>query len=140
MTQFEDRLIAWNRLRNENSDNNLQSALLAVNNWWQMLPLDMHYLHWDDDKNWPDPWDILADGVFCDLTKCLGIVYTLHLIGRKEINDIVLAQTTEGDNLVLINNGKYILNWAPGEILNTATSKLQITRTMDASIAITKIH
>lgn len=139
MGKYEDLLVSWNRLRQNNTDNALESALMAVNDWWQMLPIDNPYLHWDD-KNWPDPWDILSDGVFCDLTKSLGIVYTLHLIDRPEIKDLTIAETNEGDSLVLINNGKYILNWAPGEILNTATSKLQITKTMDASIATKKIH
>jgi len=137
---YEDRLVLWNQLRTENFDNDLESALLAINNWWQMLPLDNAYLHWEDDQNWPDPWDILADGVFCDLTKSLGIVYTLHLLNRNDINDVMLAVTDEGDNLVLVNDAKYILNWAPGEILNTATSQLEITKTMDATIATKKLN
>jgi len=137
---YEDRLVSWNQLRIDNKNNELLLALLAINDWWQLLPIDSQYLHWEDDKNWPDPWDILADGIFCDLTKSLGIVYTLELVNRNDINDVVLAVTKEGDNLVLVNNGKYILNWAPGEILNTATSKLEITKTMEASIVTKKLN
>ena len=140
MGNYEDRLVLWNQLRTENVDNNLESALTAINDWWQLLPIDNHYLHWEDDHNWPDPWDILADGVFCDLTKSLGIVYTLHLINRKDINDVVLAVTKEGDNLVFVNDTKYILNWAPGEIVNTTTSKIEIIKTMDATIATKKLN
>ena len=134
MTQYEDRLVQWNELRADNRTNDLQTALLAINNWWQMLPLDSHYLHWDDVERWPDPWDLLADGIFSSTAKSLGIIYTLHLINRPEINDLQFAQTVEGDNLVLVNQRKYILNWAPGELLNTRTSKIQITQTMDASV------
>ena len=140
MGHYEDRLVSWNQLRIDNKNNELLLALLAINDWWQLLPIDSQYLHWEDDKNWPDPWDILADGIFCDLTKSLGIVYTLELVNRNDINDVVLAVTKEGDNLVLVNNGKYILNWAPGEILNTATSKLEITKTMEASIVTKKLN
>lgn len=140
MGNYEDRLVLWNQLRNNNVYNNLEDALFSVNNWWQMLPIDNHYLHWEDEKNWPDPWDILADGVFCDLTKALGIVYTLKLINRNDINDLVLAQTQEGDFLVMVNSGRYILNWAPDEMLNTSTATLQITKTMDASVATNKIN
>lgn len=140
MGNYEDRLVSWNQLRIDNKNNELSLALLAINDWWQLLPIDSQYLHWEDDKNWPDPWDILADGIFCDLTKSLGIVYTLELVNRNDINDVVLALTKEGDNLVLVNNGKYILNWAPGEILNTATSKLEITKTMEASIVTKKLN
>jgi len=132
--EFEDRLVLWNQLRADNQSNDLETALLAINDWWQMLPLDSHYLHWDDIERWPDPWDLLADGVFCSVAKSLGIVYTLYLINRPEINEIQLAQTNEGDNLVLINQGKYILNWAPGEMLNTRTSQIKFTQMMDASV------
>ena len=140
MGEFEDRLVQWNQLRADNQSNDLEIALLAINDWWQMLPLDSHYLHWDDIDNWPDPWDLLADGIFSSTSKSLGIVYTLHLINRPEINDLQFAQTKEGDNLVLVNQGKYILNWAPGEMLNTSTAqKIQITQMMNASVVTKKL-
>ena len=140
MTQYEDRLVQWNQLRKDNHSNNLETALLAINDWWQLLPMDLHYLHWDDVERWPDPWDLLADGIFCGTAKSLGIIYTLHLINRPEINNIQLAQTEDGDNLVLVSQGKYILNWAPGQLLNTRTSKIQITQTMDASVITKKLN
>ena len=139
MGEFEDRLVQWNQLRADNQSNDLEIALLAINDWWQMLPLDSHYLHWDDIDNWPDPWDLLADGIFSSTSKSLGIVYTLHLINRPEINDLQFAQTKEGDNLVLVNQGKYILNWAPGEMLNTRTSQIKITQMMNASVVTKKL-
>lgn len=134
MDNFEDRLIQWNQLRENNNDNTLEQALYNINNWWQMLPIDSHYLHWEDTRNWPNPWDLLADGIFCGLAKSLGIVYTLQLINRADINDITLVQTNEGDNLVLVNQGLYILNWSPTEILNNDTLQIEITRTMDPSV------
>jgi hypothetical protein len=138
--KFEDRLILWNQLRTDNQSNDLETALLAINDWWQLLPLDSHYLHWDEVDNWPDPWDLLSDGIFSLTSKSLGIVYTLHLINRPEINDLQFAQTSDGDNLVLVNQGKYILNWAPGEMLNTSTAqKIQITQMMNASVVTKKL-
>ena len=140
MNKFEDRLVQWNHLRENNQSNELETALLAINDWWQLLPLDSHYLHWDDVDRWPDPWDLLADNIFCSVTKSLGIVYTLHMINRSEINDLQFVQTKEGDNLVRVNQGKYILNWAPGEMLNTSTAqKIQITQMMDASVVTKKL-
>jgi hypothetical protein len=130
LISYEDRLVLWNKLRTENANNRLGDCLTNVNNWWQMLPIDKHHLHWEDEKNWPDPWDILADGIFCDLAKSLGIIYTLYFMDRPDIYEIKLAETTEGHSLVLVNDGDYILNWAPNEILNISTAKLQIHKTM----------
>jgi len=136
---YEDRLVLWNQLRTENIDNDLESALVAINDWWQLLPIDSPYLHWKDEQNWPDPWDILADGVFCDLTKCLGIVYTLFLVDRSEIKNIDIVITDEGDNLVFVNDDNYVLNYCPGEILQKPDIKSTVIGTIDASIIKHKI-
>lgn len=132
LTKSEDLLISWNNLRSDNCHNPIEDALLNVNDYWQLAPMDLHYLHWDTPETWPSPWDLLADGIFCDLAKALGISYTLLLMNRPEINDLQLAQTKDGDNLVLVNQGKYILNWAPGEMLNITSDKIRIQRTMQS--------
>jgi len=105
-----------------------------------MAPISLHYLHWDTVKEWPDPWDLLADGIYCSLAKSLGISYTILLMNRPDINDLTLLETDEGDNLVQVNQGIYILNWAPGEMLNINTQKFRITRTMESSMFEHKIN
>lgn len=137
--RYEDLLISWYNLREQNTNNDLEDCLLAVNNWWQMAPISLHYLHWDTVENWPDPWDLLADGIFCDLAKSLGISYTLMIMNRTDINDISVLETAEGDNLVQVNQGKYILNWAPNEILNINSDKFKITRSMAGAVFAHKI-
>ncbi len=127
-------------MRNENSDNSLKSALTNINNWWQLLPIDNPYLHWTDNENWPDPWDILADGIFCNLTKGLGIAYTLFLIERPDIESINIVITDEGDNLVSVNDGDYVLNYCPGEILHKQNMKSTVISTIDATIIKHKIR
>ena len=136
----DDLLISWYSLRLDNLDNSLEQALQNVNDWWQMAPISLHYLHWDTVKDWPDPWDLLADGIYCGLAKSLGISYTLLLMNRPDINDLTLLQTDEGDNLVQVNQGLYIINWAPGEMLNINTKKFRITRTMESSMFEHKIN
>ena len=138
---YEDRLASWCQLRETNQTNNLEVALLAVNDWWQAAPLSNHYLHWDDCRNWPDPWDLLADNIYCSLAKALGIVYTLHLIDRSDIDNMQLAQSQDGnDNLVLINKGLYILNWAWGEMLNISSEQVDIKRVLEAQVVTKNIH
>jgi hypothetical protein len=136
----DDLLISWYSLRLDNTENNIEQALQNVNDWWQMAPISMHYLHWDTVKDWPDPWDLLADGIYCGLAKAVGISYTLLLMNRPDINDLTLLQTDEGDNLVQVNQGIYILNWAPGEMLNINTQKFRIAQSMEASMFEHKIN
>ena len=138
---YEDRLAAWCQLREANKTNDLPVALLAVNDFWQQAPISTHYLHWDDRRTWPDPWDLLADNIYSSLAKALGIVYTLHLIERPDITNMQLAQSRDGnDNLVLINQGLYILNWAWGEMLNISSEQVDIKRVLEANEVTKNIH
>ena len=138
--QFEERLAQWNQLRITASALPLEEALLAINNWWMQAPLVNHHLHWHDVPNWPDPWDLLADNLFCELARALGIVYTIHMIERDDITDMSLAycQNTN-DNLVLVNQGIYALNWAHNELLNICSEDMQISKALDAKVVTKKI-
>ena len=98
----------------------LEQALETINHWWShSRPWHPYYLHWDDQKNWPDPWQLLNDNVYCDLAKALGILYTISLLDRADITDAKLVLTEESDNLVLVAKEKYILNWNPESVVNT---------------------
>lgn len=140
-TRYEDRLSQWHQLRQDNQTNDLETALLAINDWWQQCPWTPYYLHWDDLEQWPDPWDLLSDNHFCSLAKALGIVYTLHMISRSDITCTELAVNgSSADNLVLINKGKYILNWEAGQLLNITSPEINIIRSIDSQAITKKIN
>lgn len=130
-SKFEDRLLQWSILREEAKNLSLESSLKKINLWWQQTPWVPYHLHWDDQETWPNPWELLSDNLFCDLARSLGIVYTTMMISHPEINKIELA-CSEETNLVLINQGKYILNWAPEELLNISTANIKIKKTLDS--------
>ena len=116
---FDARLASWNQLRDHCQTLPLESALTTINQWWINSPWQPYYLHWDDQPNWPDPWQLLSDNVYCDLARALGIVYTISIIDRKDTDPTELVLTEEGYNLVLVAKEKYILNWKPDTVVNT---------------------
>jgi hypothetical protein len=116
---FADRLTAWADLRIQCQDLNLELALTAINQWWFNSPWQPYYLHWDDQPNWPDPWQLLSDNIYCDLARSLGILYTISLLDRADMADAELVLTDKGDNLVQVAKEKYILNWSPDSVVNT---------------------
>ena len=126
-SNFADRLTAWANLRNQCQFLDLESALTTVNQWWFDSPWQPYYLHWDDQPNWPDPWQLLSDNVYCDLAKALGIMYTISLLDRADMADAELVLTEDGTNLVLVAKEKYILNWNRDSIVNNK-SKVKIIR------------
>jgi hypothetical protein len=116
---FEARLAAWADLRSNCQSCDLETALNSINAWWQQTSWKPYYLHWDDQLIWPDPWQLLSDNIYCDLARALGILYTISLLDRADMADAELILTEEGDNLVQVAQGKYILNWSPDSVVNT---------------------
>jgi hypothetical protein len=118
---FNQRLASWADLKEFSSTADLETALNTIDAWWKKSPWQPYYLHWDDQKDWPDPWQLLSDNVFCGLARGLGILYTIAIIDRPDLQDACLVEVG-GDNLVLVHGGKYILNWDGQAELNTSPS------------------
>jgi len=118
-TTFDARLDSWTQLRDHAQHLPLESALTTINQWWFSAPWQPYHLHWDDQSTWPDPWQLLSDNVYCDLARGLGILYTVSMLDRADTADLELVLTEEGNNLVLVAKEKYILNWSPGNVVNT---------------------
>jgi len=114
---FSERLASWNQLRKQAEIADAESALKIINSWWFQTPWRAYHLHWDDRKDWPDPWQLLSDDIYCPLARGLGILYTIAIVDRPDIQDAVLSELGS-DNLVQVHNKKYILNWDAEEVLN----------------------
>lgn len=114
---FEARLASWVQLRSWCADQPLEPSLIAINHWWFAAPWCAYHLHWDDQPSWPDPWQLLEDNIFCDLARGLGMLYTIMLLDRTDMQSAALVQC-ESDNLVTLPGEKYILNWERDSIVN----------------------
>ena len=121
---FAERLESWTRLRQQASILDPETALAAINSWWFQTPWIPYHLHWDDRAEWPDPWQLLSDDLYCPLARGLGILYTITLLDREDLQDAVLAELGS-DNLVLIDREKYILNWDSDTIVNNIPKGLK---------------
>jgi hypothetical protein len=122
-TTYQESLADWVRLRREAALLKQPEQLLLINDWWFRAPIVNHLIYWEDAKSWPTPWHLLNNNGYCELARALGIVYTIMIIENRTYTDLKIIQTNE-DNLVLVNGGKYILNWAPGKMLNTHSTPI----------------
>ncbi len=114
---FAQRLESWSQLRAQAAQVDSASALHLINAWWFHAPWRAYHLHWDDQPTWPDPWQLLSDNMYCSLARGLGIMYTIAMLDHPEMQDSQLVDTGS-DNLVLVAQKKYILNWGPEQVLN----------------------
>ena len=135
---YDERLATWYRLRETLCLLDIETAVNSVNDWWFRAPILARYLHWDNPQAWPDPWTLLADNNYCELARALGMCYTLMIVDHPAMQDITLTRTTVG-NLVLVNNGKYIMNWAPGQLLNIDSANITIQQQVVSDILRQKI-
>jgi len=119
----EDRLRAWRDFRNSIESLPLEIALADIAEFWARTPFVPYNLDPSNSSEWPDPWTLVFENVYCDIAKCLGIVYTISLTHHRMDLDIELRQYRDPKNgyeynLAWINQGKYILNMIDGEVLN----------------------
>ena len=124
---FDTRLANWSRLRIGVANLCTQQSLEKINDWWFDSPWRAYHLHWDDRATWPDPWQLLDDNIYCSIARGLGIMYTISLIDRADLQNARLVDTGN-DNLVLVDGEKYILNWDRDTVVNRNLTPFDIRR------------
>ena len=121
--RVSDRLTQWKDFRHKLSGLPLPNAIAEVNSMWSTAPFVTYYLPPDRPDEWPDPWTLLAENYYCDVAKALGILYTIYFTSHKSVNLELRIyydyQSKTRSNVVWIDDGKYILNYWPYEIVNT---------------------
>ena len=119
---FSERLESWAQLRQQCRKLDSEPALIKINQWWFQTPWTAYHLHWDDQADWPDPWQLLSDNQYCPVARGLGIMYTIAMLDREDLQDAQMIEY-QSDNLVLVSQEKYILNWDPDQVVNISLGK-----------------
>ena len=119
---FSERLESWAQLRQQCQTLDSEPALIKINQWWFQTPWTAYHLHWDDQADWPDPWQLLSDNLYCPVARGLGIMYTIAMLDREDLQDACMIEY-QSDNLVLVAQEKYILNWDPDQVVNISLGK-----------------
>ena len=130
-TTYQERLADWFNLRQAAEELPQEKQLALINDWWFRAPIVNHLIYWEDQSTWPSPWDLLVNNGYCDLARALGIVYTLQMLDNQLYTTLEIIRTSQ-DNLVQVDSGKYILNWAPGELLNINSTPITVLQSINS--------
>lgn len=141
LLDYHARLKVWRELRQSLSNASIDQTCVEVDQFWQNCPISAHYLHPADVDDWPDPWQLLSDNIYCEYARALGMIYTLKLLGIDDI-DLVEATDYNSNNVVIILAGcaKYVMNYWPDSVLNTTHLDFRIQRYIDVSPLLNKIN
>ena len=138
---YEYRLREWKNLRIISRGKKLDQLCVDVDHWWQQTPLINYHTHPMDVENWPDPWTMLSENIYCTLTRALGICYTLLMC---DVYDVHLCQANNFEcvehNLVVVGHAKYVLNYYPNSVLSTNLNEFTINKSLDINSLYNKIR
>ena len=137
---YYTRLREWFKLKESLASKDITTICVEVDKFWQQAPVSTHYLHPCDTVDWPTPWELIHINNYCYYGRALGIVYTLLLLGVKDIDFVdAIDDNEENVVLVLVDNAKYTLNYWPNSVLNINLSDFKILKKIDIDILRKKI-
>lgn len=118
-----ERLSLWRQFRQELDLLPIDKAINEANKLWSSCPFTPFFLSLDDIDNWPSPWQLIEENYYCDLAKCLGLVYTLYLTKHKptlhpEIRIYYDSASKHTYHIAYLCHGKYVLNLIDNDVVN----------------------
>jgi hypothetical protein len=118
----EIRLRVWREFRHQLDQLPLPQALEKTAQYWAQAPFTPWHLDLNRVDTWPDPWTLIEENYYCDIAKCLGIIYTISLTQHKSKIQIEFRnyqdEVGHGYNLAWIDAGKYIINLIDQDVVN----------------------
>ena len=118
----QERLLAWQQFRQHLDTLSFEQCVYETNNFWNTAPISNQYYCQTLSEQWPMSWQLIIDNVYDDSGKGLGMVYTIYYTKHIcELEFVCGTHKSNDYNIVLIDNGKYTLNWNLEVQLNTPT-------------------
>jgi hypothetical protein len=130
---YETRLQSWHDLKQEVKNSNLKEKCIKIDYWWQQAPTVNHYLHIKDTLNWPNPWELLVENLYCNVAKALGMCYTLHLLGEKNVRMVNASDKFGNDVILVVVNSEFFLNYWPNTVETNTVADFTIKSEIDIS-------
>lgn len=118
-----ERLAQWRDFRKKIDHMTIDQAVTETAEFWRSCPFSPYYLDPATPNQWPDPWQLIMENYYCDIAKCLGILYTIYLSMHGEHHDAEIRIYRDADtglmyNLAVFSQGKYVVNLLDDGIVN----------------------
>lgn len=111
---------SWKELRDKIKWFDDENKIIEVMKYWQKVPTVHYVMDWDKPEKWLTPWEIIHDDYYDDVAIVYMMAETLILDGmdpsRIELR-YIQDKTDKSRFMILIIDGKYVLNYSYDEVL-----------------------
>jgi hypothetical protein len=127
-------MLEWGDFRSDISGNELLTQIEAIADYFKDVPIAARQLDYYTPETWPSPWEILHYGQMCPSSVSLLMAYTLLLNGQEDFKLLLIDDNTDY-YLVPLVEGRYILNYILGEVvdLDTIRNDIKVKHTYNPS-------
>jgi|11BtaG_2_1085332.scaffolds.fasta_scaffold40588_2 hypothetical protein len=124
----QERLLHWQAFRRHLDTLSFEQCVHETNKLWWQAPISNQYYCQTLSEQWPGPWQLIIDNVYDDIARALGMLYTVYYTQHSCKLELVCGKNESSEyNLVLVDDGKYALNWDTSVSVNTPNQEY-ITR------------
>jgi len=124
----QDRISCFRRWRNSLPVEDTGELCKAVVDFWCQAPLSNQYYSADYNQNWPDPWEMLAEGVYDEVIIGLAMFYSLAMLENSCYNTELVVCEHDGElKLCTRVEQEFFLNFSWHEVVNTSQVLEQAT-------------
>lgn len=123
----KERLLSWRELRNQITTQPESDKLLTLLRWWAKAPICAYSIDGRDCSQWPTPWELLNENMFCTSSIAYMMAQTLILSGfEKDRIELVFIKSDDDERLVVLVDGSLVLNYSYGETFEWADIRSDI--------------
>jgi len=124
----ENRLLKWQAFRRALSLLIFEDAVKEASHLWSYAPMTTKFASFSVQPM-PNPWELILKSRYNDFEKAYGIITTLYFTThgtehKFELRGVKVNSNLEPYNLVVIDEGKYILNY----VFDTVVSNEQLEK------------
>lgn len=117
MLPEKERLLSWRELRNLIQQNPQEIGLDELVRWWAKAPICRYSIDAYDCSEWPTPWELLNEGMFCTSGVAYMMAMTLIHAGYDPSRIILpFIRGEDDERLVVLLDKTIVLNYSYGEV------------------------
>ena len=134
-----ERLQTWRNFRQNSSVNTIEE----VSRKFADIRIESRYIDYYTPQSWPNVFDIVKDGMFCQSGLTLVIASSLDyykFIKTKEIEMPVISNFITGAEGLVLRLGNSYINFLPGQIVDEQYVKENTSVYDTHIIAIDKLY